>query len=148
VGIVVPDSLFKLYSYWIGNRRAYLFLTEGRLFKPEDAYLYQIIDEIAEPDQVMAQAEAKMKAYLRFNPSAWQRSKQHLRQELVQQLRVDFDVSNKDTLDQWWEPDARALLARKVAYLKDRRHTPSAEKPDTPAPHKSASRVRKHPDNG
>lgn len=148
VGIVVPDSLFKLYSYWIGNRRAYLFLTEGRLFKPEDAYLYQIIDEIAQPDQVMAQAEAKMEAYLRFNPSAWQRSKQHLRQELIQQLRVDFDVSNKDTLDQWWEPDARALLAEKVAYLKNRRHPkPAAEKPLVPQSRASASHVPKHPDD-
>ncbi len=121
VGIVVPDSLFKLYSYWIGNRRAYLFLTEGRLFTTEEAFRYQLIDEQAEPEAVMDRAREKMEAYLRFNPQAWQKSKHHLRQELIQHLRVDFDVSNKDTLDQWWDPQARALLAEKVAYLKDRR---------------------------
>jgi enoyl-CoA hydratase/carnithine racemase len=125
VGIVVPDSLFKLYSYWIGNRCAYLFLTEGKLFKTEDALLYQLIDETAEPEAVLDRAREKMKAYLTFNPQAWQRSKQHLRQELIQQLRVDFDISNKDTLDQWWDPQARALLAEKVAYLKARRTAPA-----------------------
>lgn len=143
VGIVVPDSLFKLYSYWIGNRRAYLFLTEGRLFKTEDAYLYQLIDEVAEPDAVLERAEEKMRAYLRFNPQAWQRSKQHLRQELIQDLRVDFDVSNRDTLDQWWQPEARALLAEKVAHLVERRR--QAESAQRPPAGQPTARVRRHP---
>ncbi len=121
VGIVVPDSLFKLYSYWIGNRRAYMFLTEGRLFSPEEAFLFQLIDEIAEPHDVMRVAEKKMNAYLRFDAEAWQKSKMHLRHDLVASLRVDFDVANKDTLEQWWSPKARSILANKVAYLKNRK---------------------------
>ncbi len=121
VGIVVPDSLFKLYSYWIGNRRAYLFLTEGRLFSPEEAFMYQLIDEIASPDNVLSCAEEKMKTYLNLDPEAWQKSKMHLRHDLVASLRVDFEVANKDTLDQWWSPRARAILAEKVAFLKDRK---------------------------
>jgi enoyl-CoA hydratase/carnithine racemase len=121
VGIVVPDSLFKLYSYWIGNRRAYLFLTEGRLFSPEEAFLYQLIDEIAEPHDVMRLAEKKMNAYMSFDAEAWQKSKIHLRHDLVASLRVDFEVANKDTLEQWWSPKARSILAAKVAYLKERK---------------------------
>ena len=121
VGIVVPDSLFKLYSYWIGNRRAYLFLTEGKLFKPDEALRYQLIDELAEPDQVLKVAKAKMESYMQFDSEAWQKSKMHLRHDLVASLRVDFDVANKDTLEQWWSPRAREILAKIVAYLKERK---------------------------
>lgn len=121
VGIVVPDSLFKLYSYWIGNRRAYLFLTEGKLFRPQEALAFQLIDEVAEPGQVMPRAIAKMESYLAFESEAWQKSKLHLRHELITSLRVDFDVANKDTLEQWWSPKARTLLANIVAYLKERK---------------------------
>jgi len=138
VGIVVPDSLFKLYSYWIGNRRAYLFLTEGRLFSPEEAFLDQLIDEIVEPQDVMRVAEKKMQAYLGFDAEAWQKSKIHLRHDLVASLRVDFEVANKDTLEQWWSPKARSILATKVAYLKERKRMeqkgPAESKASVPTP--------------
>ncbi|MFT7588049.1 MAG: 3,2-trans-enoyl-CoA isomerase [Limisphaerales bacterium] len=123
VGIVVPDSLFKLYSYWIGRRRAYMFLTEGKLFSPEEAFMYQLIDKVVAPNMVLAKAEEKLNQYLQFDSDAWQKSKMHLRADLIGSLRVDFDIANKDTLDQWWSPKARAILKEKVDYLKQRRET-------------------------
>jgi 3,2-trans-enoyl-CoA isomerase len=126
VGIVVPDSLFKLYAYWIGNRRAYLFLTEGRLFLPDQAHTYQLVDEVVELSQVMEAARAKMNTYLSFDPAAWQRSKRHLRQDLIHSLRVDFDVANKDTLEQWWSPKAREILRGIVEHLKNRKRKTQA----------------------
>lgn len=121
VGIVVPDSLFKLYSYWIGNRRAYQFLTEGRLFNPQEAYLYQMVDNVLPASEVLPAAEKKMKTYLKLDQDAWQKSKRHLREDLLASLKVDFDITNADVLEQWWSPKARAILAEKVQYLVERR---------------------------
>ncbi len=145
VGIVVPDSLFKLYSYWIGNRRAYLFLTQGKLFSPKEALRYQLIDEVAPPQALRERAVEQMKKYLEFDQEAWQKSKMHLRQDLVSSLRVDFDVANKDTLEQWWNPRARSILAEKVAYLKERKRL--EKKVNVPAKGISSSlRSPGHPD--
>jgi len=60
-----------------------------------------------------------MRRYLTFDSDAWQKSKAHLREELLSSLRVDFEFANKDTLDQWWSPKARSILKQKVEYLKD-----------------------------
>jgi enoyl-CoA hydratase/carnithine racemase len=121
VGIVVPYSLFHLYSYWIGNRKAYMFLTEGRLFKPREALEHQLVDEVVDASEVVSRAEEKIQEYLQFDSGAWQKSKIHLRQDLISQLRVDFDIAHKDTLDQWWSPKARTLLKSIVDHLLERK---------------------------
>src|SRR6476661_6002589 len=35
VGIIVPDSIFELYAFWIGKARAYQNLMEGKLMNVE-----------------------------------------------------------------------------------------------------------------
>ena len=37
VGLIVPESIFHLYSFWIGKANAYRLLLEGRLLSPQEA---------------------------------------------------------------------------------------------------------------
>ena len=37
VGLIVPESIFKLYSFWLGEAVAYRSLLQGKLFKPLEA---------------------------------------------------------------------------------------------------------------
>src|ERR1700761_8137950 len=37
VGIIVPNSIFALYSFWLGKRKAYQYLLEGKLLNTAEA---------------------------------------------------------------------------------------------------------------
>src|ERR1700744_6217666 len=45
VGIVVPDGIFNLYSFWLGKRKAYQYIMEGKLLDVAGALKVGLIDE-------------------------------------------------------------------------------------------------------
>ena len=48
VGIIVPDSIFHLYSFWLGQAASYRYLLEGRLMSTSEALENRLIDQLDE----------------------------------------------------------------------------------------------------
>lgn len=46
VGIIVPDAIFHLYGFWLGQAKAYQYLLEGKLLNPTEALAAGLIDEL------------------------------------------------------------------------------------------------------
>ncbi|QEC79530.1 enoyl-CoA hydratase/isomerase family protein [Mucilaginibacter ginsenosidivorax] len=118
VGIIVPDSVFNLYSFWLGQRKAYQYLLEGKLLKVDEALEAGLIDEIAEPDSLMKAAVAKVTAYMKLNPVTWSESKLNLRKELIGKLKADQAETLNKMLEQWWAPATRQGLQMMIRNLK------------------------------
>lgn len=116
VGIVVPVSILDLYASVIGTRLAYQYLLDGRLLSATEALSVGLVDEVVPMAQVVPQATLKLQQYLALNPVAWQATKCHLRQPLVQRLRDQSDL--EDTLTHWWSPETRASLQVLIDRLK------------------------------
>lgn len=116
VGIVVPVSILDLYASVIGTRLAYQYLLDGRLLSAVEALSVGLVDEVVPMAQVVPQAMLKLQQYLALSPVAWQTTKCHLRQPLVQTLRDQTAL--EDTLTHWWSPETRASLQALVARLK------------------------------
>lgn len=117
VGIIVPPSVFHLYSFWIGGRRASQYLLEGSLHTVDKALEIGLIDEVADPGQVEAAALAKLQTYLGFHPNAWSRTKENCRKALLRNLEVHHDQHFKAGLDQWWRPEVREMMKGFIAKL-------------------------------
>lgn len=117
VGIIVPDAVFQLYSFWLGQRKAYQYLLEGKLLKSEEALLNGLVDELAEADDVLEAAEKKARSYMKFSPSTWQQSKLNLRKDLLNNVNVDHAAGLGLMLKQWWTADTRAILKGMVDKL-------------------------------
>ncbi|MCC5945508.1 MAG: enoyl-CoA hydratase/isomerase family protein [Bernardetiaceae bacterium] len=117
VGIVVPELIFDLYAFWIGKRKAYQFLLEGKLLSPEAAFEVGLVDELAAPEDLLKRAEKKMATYLEFDPMTWQMSKKNLRTELLRALDVDLTPILEPLLKQWWSPRTRAILKHLIDSL-------------------------------
>lgn len=117
VGIIVPEAVFHLYAFWLGSRKAYQYLLEGKLLNVEEALKDGLIDEICPPADVFAAAERKVRQYMNLNPVTWSESKLNLRNELNGQLQK----GNSDTLDkmllQWWAPETRSSLKKMIDKL-------------------------------
>jgi enoyl-CoA hydratase/carnithine racemase len=117
VGIIVPDSVFELYSFWIGRAKAYRFLLEGKLLKADEALANGLIDELAEPSEVIAAAGAKARALMSINPVTWQQTKLNLRRELLDSLRANNTRMLDGMIKHWWSDETRTSLQKMIDKL-------------------------------
>ncbi len=118
VGIIVPQTIYAAYAFWIGERLAYQYLLEGKLLSVEHAHQVGLVDEVCTYEELLPKAEAQMQQYLQFDDHTWQSSKQNFRRN----LHAIFEANHADSLDplleQWWKPATRKRLAGIVAMLK------------------------------
>ncbi|SEA22556.1 enoyl-CoA hydratase/isomerase family protein [Pedobacter hartonius] len=110
VGIIVPDSVFQLYAFWLGKAHASRSLLEGKLFSPEEALNIGLIDEVVNPASIMTAAERRIRKYMALEPNTWQQSKLNIRKELIAATSADQSELLEITLAQWWSPSSRNLL--------------------------------------
>lgn len=110
VGIIVPDGIFHLYAFWLGQANAYRFLLEGKLMRSEDALAVGLVDEVVDLNVLMTTSERKMKQYLQLDWTTWQQSKLNIRKELMAKVQADQSESLEMMLKQWWSPSTRSIL--------------------------------------
>jgi len=119
VGIIVPETICDTYAFWIGKRKAYQYLLEGKLLTVDEALRDGLIDEACEPENVMTAAERKVRAYMKLNTATWSQSKLNLRRELIKKLSADKSAGLDIMLKQWWSPEVRQTLQAIIHNLKN-----------------------------
>lgn len=110
VGIIVPEGIFHLYSFWIGKANAYRYLLQGKLLKPQEALEVGLVDELVDAKRIGVAAENQLKRYTQFERNTWQSSKQNLRREVLEYLKANQEENIEAVLKQWWSPATRSIL--------------------------------------
>jgi 3,2-trans-enoyl-CoA isomerase len=110
VGIIVPDSIFQLYAFWLGKAQASRSLLEGKLFSPDEALSIGLVDELVNPASIMTVAERRIRKYMALEPNTWHQSKLNIRKELIAATGLDQSAVLETMLTQWWSPASRNLL--------------------------------------
>lgn len=118
VGIIVPNSIFNLYAFWLGQANAYRNLLEGKLFSPEEALAIGLVDDVVKPESILTAAERKVRKYMAFEANTWQQSKLNLRKDIIATTSADQSADLEIMLKQWWSPATRAILKSLVESLK------------------------------
>lgn len=110
VGIIVPESIFHLYAFWLGSASAYRYLLEGKLLNTQEALSAGLVDEVVDPESILHAAERKMLMYIQMERTTWQQSKMNMREELLRKVSADPTVMLGHMLEQWWSPSTRSIL--------------------------------------
>lgn len=110
VGIIVPNSIFQLYSFWLGKAHATRSLLEGKLFNPAEALEIGLVDEVVSPESILTAAERRVRKYMAFERTTWSQSKVNIRRELIDITSADQSADLEVMLKQWWAPSTRAIL--------------------------------------
>lgn len=110
VGIIVPNCIFSLYSFWLGQANASRSLLEGKLFNPEEALAIGLVDELVKPESILTAAEKTVRKYMAFDSTTWSQSKVNIRRELITITSADQSADLDVMLKQWWSPNTRAIL--------------------------------------
>ena len=121
VGIIVPESIFELYAFWIGRANAYRYLLEGKLMGSAEAKAIGLIDATAPIESLMTAALKKMKVYLALEPTTWQQSKLNLRKALVAKMNENQTETLEKMLKQWWSPSTRSILKTIIDNLQGKK---------------------------
>lgn len=110
VGIIVPNSIFRLYSFWLGKANASRSLLEGKLFSPEEALAIGLVDELANPASILTAAERRVRKYMDMEQNTWSQSKVNIRKDLIAATSADQNKDLEAMLKQWWSPTTRSIL--------------------------------------
>lgn len=120
VGIIVPESIFHLYAFWLGNAAAYRALLEGKLMPPEEALTIGLIDEIVKPESILHAAERKILSCIQMERATWQQSKVNMRKDLLRKVSADPSEMLEPMLAQWWSPSTRSILKTIIQNLQQK----------------------------
>lgn len=110
VGIIVPGSIFSLYSFWLGSANASRSLLEGKLFTPEEALQIGLVDELVKQESILTIAERKIRKYMGMERNTWEQSKLNIRKDLIAATSADQQADLDIMLKQWWAPSTRSIL--------------------------------------
>lgn len=121
VGIIVPNSIFNLYAFWLGKANATRSLLEGKLFNPDEALAIGLVDELVNPESILTAAERKARKYMAYERNTWSQSKLNIRRELIASTNADQSADLEVMLKQWWSPSTRAILKTIIDSLQQKK---------------------------
>jgi enoyl-CoA hydratase/carnithine racemase len=117
VGIIVPDSIFRLYAFWLGQGKAYQNLMEGKLFSVEQALNVGLVNEAVPAESILTAAGRHMQKYIQMERTTWQQTKLNLRADLIKKVSADQSAILDLMLKQWWAPSTRSILQTIIQNL-------------------------------
>lgn len=118
VGIKITDSIFRLYQFWLGSRRAYLALLQGQLFSPDEAFEIGLVDQLVDmEEELLPMSELKLQEILRASDHILIDTKMIMRRQLLKEINVDMSETIEARVDYWMSDESQANLNAFVAKL-------------------------------
>lgn len=117
VGVVLPGPIVELARHVLGNTRAADLIYHGALMLPEEAAAFGLIHSIVPHEDLLAAAEAKLKAWLELPQEPWRKAKAALRKPLLDAMDMDPSQAFGDTLRYWWSDESRARIGAMIDKL-------------------------------
>lgn len=117
VGVLLPESLYHLYSFWLGEGNAYRYIMEARMFTPQEALEIGLIDGVAPQNQLIILAKKKIEELSRFDHASWCETKKNIRRKLMQLVDLHPINDFQATINHWWAPKTQAMLKEMLNRL-------------------------------
>ncbi len=114
LGVPIEENIFDVYSFWLGRKKAYQALLQGKLFSVAEALEIGLLDEVHELESLLAKAEERMMHLLKANDYILRDAKQKMRRALVADVSRDMSASISLRARQWMSPEFQAMLAQIV----------------------------------
>ncbi|MDA8972395.1 enoyl-CoA hydratase/isomerase family protein [Saprospiraceae bacterium] len=117
VNVQISTNLIEAYSFWLGQSLAYRFVLEGKLLNSEEALKANLVDEVLPIEEVLPQAEKRMKHFLTADKNIWLNTKTKLRSEWLNKLNDQNEEELEEALKIWWSPEVRMKMQMFKAML-------------------------------
>jgi enoyl-CoA hydratase/carnithine racemase len=110
VGVPFPPMAFEIMRFAAAPRHLHEIIFAGATYPPEHATGYGLIDDIADPPQLLDRALAAAEELVALSPAAFALMKQQVRQPVQDHLDRHGDAFNQAANDIWTKPEAAARI--------------------------------------
>lgn len=120
VGLTVPECIQYALRRVVGAHRAERLLVAGAMIESAEAAGYGMVDELAAPDQVVAQAQAWLRQMLALPSGAMRATRALARADLQAAIDDPARLNLGRFLDSWFGDETQQVLQALVARLKSK----------------------------
>ncbi|MEP6939814.1 MAG: enoyl-CoA hydratase/isomerase family protein [Rudaea sp.] len=120
VGLVVPPEVQTGLRRLVGAYRAERLMVAGAMVDADEALRIGFVDELAEPEQVVANALAWLQGLLALPPRAMNGTRQIARADLVAAFDSNRPHDASEFVRGWFTDESRATLAAVLTRLKSK----------------------------
>lgn len=120
VGLAVPEAIQIALRRLVGPHRAERLLVAGAMIDPETALAVGFVDELADPDRVVARTLEWLGGLLELPPHAMLGTRRLARADLAAVFADPAALGIDGFLDSWFAPETQAALNAVVARLKSK----------------------------
>ena len=118
VGLVVPEAILHTLRRLVGTRHAERLAIAGKMVESEEAATIGLVDELAEPDQVLARSLQWLREHLALPGYAMRETRRLARADLVEVVRDSRKMDISAFIAAWKREDTQAALRAAVARFK------------------------------
>jgi len=120
VGLTLPKAILMALQRLIGPHRAERHIVAGNMITSEEAEKIGLVDELVEPDQVVARALEWCRFHLSLPARAMRQNREAARADLRAIFHDPALLQLGEFVEGWFHPETQAVLHAMVAKLKSR----------------------------
>jgi len=118
VGLAAPIGVVEMLRHFLGGRIAERVLFSGERFTPENALLLGLVEELADPAQLMDRAIAQAQALAQKPSAGYQRLKHYSREALAARMQSLDDAHLEELVEQWFSEETQRLVEAAVERMR------------------------------
>jgi len=117
VGVRIPEPIWAVARHAVGARTAERMCTTSELFDGESALRIGLVDELADPEDVVPRARKWVEGQLALPQATLRNTRALVRRELPESFDACDGRALESFLDEWFGAEAQAALKAVVAKL-------------------------------
>jgi len=121
VGLAVPAPIQATLRRLVGTYRAERLMVAGAMLEAADAKAVGFVDELVATDLVVPRAISWLDGLLKLPPVAMSETRRVARADIAAMFADAASLRVESILDQWFAPEAQAVLQALVARLKEKK---------------------------
>ena len=114
VGVPFPALAFEIVRFAVPPRYLPEFTLGGATYTTDVAVQRGWIDEVAEPDELMADAMAVAQELAMLSPTAFAQTKKQIRQPVTERIAREGQAIDKAVTEIWTRPETLAFIGEYV----------------------------------
>ena len=116
VGLPVPPNILFMLESIVGARQAMLLAASGAMLSPEQAYELGLVDELAEPGEVVAAAIKWAENMLALPPAAMNTTRLAAKAGIIKRAQNN-EAYIETATDYWFSSETQAMMSKLVDDL-------------------------------
>ena len=115
VGVPFPPSVLEAVRFVVPPQHLQMLIYTGRTLKPEEALHYGLVDEVTEPESLLARAEEMARHFAGLPERSFALAKYQLRDRTIGRAKHYANEHDPDVLDLWSDSATHARIREYLA---------------------------------